>query len=81
MPLLIELYKGDEKVMTCDEEYSRNEENALICNSDIWEMKHNAIETEKFTIKLSFPQEYNSYNYTELVDYVDIDISSWQKIG
>lgn len=81
MPLLIELYKGDKQVMVCNEDYSRNEENALICNSDIWEMKHNAIEKENFMIKLSFPEKYNSNNYTELVDYIDIDISSWQKIG
>ena len=80
MPLLIELYKDEKKVMTCNEDYSRNTDNALVCNSDTWEMKHNSTETEKFKLKVSFPKEYNSYDYTELVDYIDIDISSWQKI-
>ena len=81
MPLLIELYKDDELVMTCNEKKSRNANNALVCNSDIWEMGHKDTKTENFTIKVSFPKEYNSQEYTELVDYIDIDISSWQKIG
>lgn len=80
MPLLIELYKDDQNVMVCNEDYSRNEDNALVCNSDIWEMNHNSTATEKFKLKVSFPKEYNSYDYTELVDYIDIGISSWQKI-
>lgn len=81
MPLLIELYKDNDIVMTCDEDYSRNTDNALVCNSDIWELSHNSSKTDNFKIKVSFPQEYNSYDYTELVDYIDLDISSWQKIG
>ena len=83
MPLIIELYKDDELVMTCDEDYSkhsRNEDNALVCKTDIWEMEHNATKTENFKIKVSFPIAYNTYEYTELVDYIDLDISSWQKI-
>ena len=79
MPLLIELYKNDELVMTCDENYSRNTDNALVCNSDIWELEHNSTKTDDFKIKISFPDKYNSLEYTELVDYIDIDISSWQK--
>lgn len=80
MPLLIELYKDDKKVMTCDETYSRNADNALVCNSDVWEMEHNSTKTENFIIKVSFPKEYNTQEYTELVDYIDLDIASWQKI-
>ena len=80
MPLLIELYKDNESVMICNEDYSRNEDNALVCNSDIWEMSHDSTTTEKFMLKVTFPSAYNSYDYTELVDYIDIDISSWQKI-
>ena len=66
--------------MTCDEDYSRNSENALVCNSKIWEMSHNATTTQDFKIKVSFPKEYNSEEYAELVDYIDFDISSWLKI-
>ena len=80
MPLLIELYKDDSVVMTCNEKYSRNSDNALVCNSQIWELSHNSITTEEFKIKVTFPEEYNSIEYSELVDYIDIDISSWQKI-
>ena len=42
-------------------------------------MAHKSTETEKFNIKVTFPEQYNSYDYTELVDFIDIDISSWQK--
>lgn len=81
MPLLIELYKDEDVVMTCDESYSRNTDNALVCNSDSWELSHNSSETDNFKIKVSFPEKYNSYDYTELVDYIDLDIVSWQKVG
>ena len=81
MPLLIELYKNDELVMNCDEKHSRNTDNALVCNSDIWELEHNSTKTDNFKIKISFPNEYNSLEYTELVDYIDIDISSWQNLN
>ena len=79
MPLLIELYKNDELVMTCDEKYSRNEDNALVCNSDIWKLEHDLTKTDNFKVKISFSSAYNSLEYTDLVDYIDIDISSWQK--
>lgn len=80
MPLLIELYKNNELVMTCDETYSRNEDNALVCNSDIWELEYASTKTDNFKIKILFPSQYNSLEYTDLVDYIDIDISSWQKL-
>jgi len=81
MPLLIELYKDNEIVMTCNESYSRNEDNALLCNSNTWELNHDSSKTDDFKIKVSFPKEYNSYDYAELVDYIELDIKSWQKIG
>lgn len=80
MPLLIELYKDDDVVMVCNEDYLRNSDNALVCDSKVWEMGHNSTTTEEFKIKVSFPSQYNSQEYTELVDYIDLDISSWQKI-
>ena len=83
MPLIIELYKDEQVVMTCDEDYSlylRNTDNALVCDSKIWQLEHNTSETEDFKIKVSFPKECNGYEYIELVDYIDLDISSWQKI-
>lgn len=80
MPLLIELYKDDDIIMTCDEKRSRNTDNALVCNSKIYELDHKTKEIANYKIKVSFPKEFNSQEYTELVDYIDLDISSWQKI-
>ena len=83
MPLLIELYKNDELVMTCEEneKYLRDADNALVCDSDIWELDHVSSKTDDFKIKILFPSQYNSLEYTDLVDYIDIDISSWQKLN
>ena len=39
-----------------------------------------ALVKKDFKIKVSFPEEYNGYEYIELVDYIDLDISSKQKI-
>ena len=63
------------------EKYSRNIDNALVCNSDVWELDYASAKTDNFKIKILFPSQYNSLEYTDLVDYIDIDISSWQKLN
>ena len=86
MPLVIELYKDnetdndedDELVMKCDEKYSRNADKSRVCNTDVWEMGHSSTKTENFIISVSFPKEFNTEEYMELVDYIDLDIASWQ---
>lgn len=84
MPLEIKLYKEgeEEALLTCDETFSRDETtNQLICNSDIQKMVHNDEVTDKYTLELTFPAKYNSEVYSDLVDYIDIDINSWQSTG
>lgn len=85
MPLDIELYKVDgnveERILKCDETYSRNQDNQLLCNMDIQTLSHNEAEMDKYKLKIKFPAIYNTENYTELVDYIDIDINSWQATG
>lgn len=83
MPLLIELYKvyGDNEflIMNCNETYSRNSSNELVCNSPIGEMAKNEDTTNDYKLKVSFPKEYNTEEYANLVDFIDIEIKSWQK--
>ena len=68
MPLDIELYKvtanQQELVMKCDETYSRNQNNELV----------------NYRLRVTFPNEYDTEEYANLVDFLDIDIESWQKI-
>ena len=84
MPLDIELYKEgvEEPLLKCDDTFGRDETtNQIICNSDIQKMVHNDKVTDKYTLKLTFPKKYNSEVYSDLVDYIDIDINSWQSTG
>lgn len=84
MPLEIKLFKTgavEELILTCDETYSRDEDNQLICNSLVQKMDYNNKVSDNYRLDISFPEEYNNEDYSELVDYIDIDIRSWQDIG
>lgn len=85
IPFNIELYSkvGEEKnlVMTCDESYSRNDQHELVCNSDIFSMEHNASQLDEYILKVTFPEEYNQEEYSDLADFLDISVQSYQKIG
>lgn len=85
IPLDIDLYKLDENdkevlLMRCDESYSRNTENELICNSEVQEMPYTKEAIENYKLKVSFPSKYGEEKYSNLVDYIDLEIKSWQKI-
>ena len=85
IPLVIELYKivdeEDVLVMNCDETYARNSENELVCNSSIQELGYLNEQSDNYKLKISFPSEYDETSYSNLADFMNIDISSWQKIG
>ena len=86
MPLVIELYKitdnNEELLLTCNEEqFSRNQENELVCNSAIQQMAYDEEALDNYKIKVTFPVEYNTLEYTELVDFLDVEIKSWQKLA
>ena len=66
--------------MTCDENYTRDENKQLLCNSPVQEMGYSREETVNYKLKVIFPEEYNDEIYANLVDYVDVEIKSWQKI-
>jgi len=79
-PLVIELYKDDELVMTCDESYSRNENNELVCNSEIQELSHEDESIDNYTLVITFDSLYNDESYSNLIDYINIEIKSYQKV-
>lgn len=81
VPLNIELYKivdkEEELLLTCDETYSRVE-NQLVCNTTFQTMLHDSVKSDDYKLKISFPSQYNSSVYADLVDYIDIEIKSSQ---
>ena len=74
VPLNIELYKID------GETFSRNEDNELVCNLPIEELDYLKESKNNYKLRISFPKEYNDEIYSNLVDYIDIEIKSWQKV-
>lgn len=84
VPLNINLYKisGEEEelILTCDESYSRNDENEIICNSATQQLLHDNEQLDNYKLRVSFPEEYNDEKYANLVDFINLEIKSWQKI-
>lgn len=85
MPTTIKLYRViddvEELFMTCDETFTRNDQNELVCNTTTMEMKYSSNEIHEYKLIVSFDDEYSGLEYTDLIDYIDIQINSWQKIG
>lgn len=84
MPLELKLYKLDSNnakvlIIECDETYTRNDKNALICNSDIQVMDYSREVIEDYELEVIFPSEYNAEAYANLADYINLGIKSWQK--
>ena len=82
MPLEINIYKENEEtpLLTC-EESSRNTDNEVVCNTEVQAMDYKLNATDNYKLVIEFPEEYNDDSYTDLVDYIDIEIKSWQAIG
>lgn len=79
-PLIIEIYKGENVVMTCDENYSRNANNELVCNTEVFELSHSEKKTDDYKLKITFDDRYSDLSYTNLIDYINIEIKSYQKV-
>jgi hypothetical protein len=84
VPLTVELYRinGDieELILTCNETYTRNSNNELICNVPIVEMNYSAEKVDNYKLKVIFPSGYSGEEYSNLVDYINVEIKSWQKM-
>lgn len=83
IPLNIELYKFNEKynyVGNCDEKYTRDSNKQLVCNMPVEQLTRNKNTKDTYKVVISFPAEYNDIEYANLVDFIDIEIDSWQKI-
>lgn len=79
-PLIIELYKGQDVILKCDETYSRDDNNDLICNSPVQSMTHSLETKDDYKLKVTFDSNYNSIEYANLIDFINIEIKSYQKV-
>ena len=79
-PLIIELYKDDELILSCDETYSRNDNNELVCNSTVQELSHDSEYMDDYTLEVTFDDDYDDEAYSNLIDYINIEIKSYQKV-
>ena len=80
IPLVIELYKEDTLLMTCDETKTRNENNELVCQTEVLELAYNEKTEDNFQLVVTFDSNYNTLDYANLIDYINIDIKSYQKV-
>ena len=85
IPLNIKLYKkaGKERleVLSCDETFSRNDKNELVCNTSTQKMPFSMEEIDSYELEVEFPSLYVDDIYSNLVDYIDLEIKSWQKVS
>ncbi len=79
-PLDIEIYKGEDLVLSCDETYSRNSNNELVCNTEEFELSHDEENSDDYKLVVTFDSRYDDLSYTNLLDYINIEIKSYQKV-
>jgi len=84
-PLKITFYEVDGETetlaLTCDETYARDDNNMLVCTSSIYELDYIATTLDDYKIKVEFGSDYDQSEYADLVDFINIEINSWQKIA
>ncbi|MDD2238396.1 MAG: hypothetical protein PHH51_00725 [Bacilli bacterium] len=80
VPLEINLYKEETIVGVCDETYSRNQNNELVCNMPVSSIDYITEKTDNYKLVINFPEEYDDSIYSGLVDYINLEIKSWQVI-
>ena len=44
-------------------------------------MQYTTNVNDDYELKVEFDEKYNEEEYSDLVDYIDIEIKSWQKVG
>ena len=50
------------------------------CGVELIELSHGDEETDDFHIKIAFDSQYNDLSYANLIDYLNVEIRSYQKV-
>lgn len=84
VPIVIELYSVENETetleITCDTKDNRNDKNELVCNTTTKSMLHTAEKKDDYKLKIKFVEGYDDASYANLVDFINLEINSWQKI-
>lgn len=89
IPTTIRLYSTDEEeklVLDCNESnYTRNHENKLVCKTPNFNLNYQTDSINSYKIKITFNDLNNegktwSEDYSDLIDFIDIKINSWQVV-
>lgn len=84
VPLIIELYKiegsNEILILNCNESYIRDEDNQLVCGTNVQNMDYKSESLDNYKLKIKFDSDYTGIEYANLVDFIDIEIKSWQKL-
>ena len=72
--------ENDNEIMVCDENVDRNLHNELECVSSDIEIDFMERGAHNYKLVLDFPKKYSSEDYSSLVDYINLEINSTQKI-
>lgn len=73
------IYIKEETIVgACNETYSRNQNNELVCNMPVSSIDYITEKTDNYKLAINFPEEYNDSIYSGLVDYINLEIKSWQ---
>lgn len=84
IPLEIKLYKivdnEEKEILDCNESsFSRDEDNYLVCKTQVQQLDHKFESIDDYKLEIGFLEEYNDEIYSELVDFINLKIKSWQK--
>lgn len=82
IPLMIRIYKIDqeEPIKICDGSHTRNLDNELVCNVPMQELTYASSVQDDYRIEVEFPSQYSGEEFANGVDYIDLEIKSFQKL-
>lgn len=84
IPTVIKLYtvKGEKTdfLAECNETPTRDSNNMVVCNMPTETLETGSNIVNDYKLEIEFPSEYNDVMYSNLVDFISIDIESWQKL-
>jgi len=90
IPIAIKLYQlspTEEFILECnDTNYNRDTQNKLICTSEDFMLNYSEDISNEYKLSITFndsPNEDESWSveYTDLIDFIDIKINSWQIVS
>lgn len=89
IPTTIKLYsigETEELVLDCNEtNFTRNHENKLVCQTNNFNLQYQEDNSNSYKLNILFDEKDKEGNiwsedYSDLIDFIDIKINSWQVV-